>query len=514
MAILAVDGTSVAFAEPTLDRRVFWTGNGPFSATGCSEPSYDVSSPFSSSGAAHDGTEFEAAPKEGREPAPIGSYGISGSYAGSRDPETYRVESWSLDSSFSGQLPEGSVSGKITDYWPGPNNPEDPNVGRPSFSCGYEYAAFNTGCYAAYEATIQTPNGPVHETGYVTVDLRWNSTNGEETFYAEFHRESGGGAQVGCDGGGGAPPPPPADGDGGGDGPPGAGGGGCDVGGPGLALDFIGAVARGSRLVPGAGAIMGLVDLACSFTGPDDSNRAAKFACRGLGVASVGLGIAAIATSWTLVGGAVGAVASIGTGVAGAFACAHDPPDPNFTTIARPNVQKFQLDAEGRRAPRPVREALVAFGQNAFRIAATADASLRCQDRAAGAKNAGDGSWEARQRACASKYAAQVAKLLAGDKELRKRLGRTVRRAGIKAPRVTTETIRGASASIRRRMRRTLRRKGWTTAQIEFIDRRAAKGLRSIEVPRDVFDWVDGPAVMRALDRGARGFRQISAQYK
>ena len=262
------------------------------------------------------------------------------------------------------------------------------------------------------------------------------------------------------------------------------------------------------------GIVFGVGDLACTLTEDHTgSSKVAQYACVHLASTGVGLGVAAVFATPTLVGAAILGTAGLMSGVASTFACAVDPPDPNYDRIAHPNPPDFKLSAG---LPRRVDEALTGFGRNLVRVQATGGALMHCINRAAGARLAGDAVWERRQRECASSYAAKLARLMIAGKELRHGLVRALRSEDIPNPRITKATLQDHARQIRRKTRGTLKRWDVTDAEIEFVEKQLPETLDFVkrQLPGRAFSFIDGKDAMTALDRAAKGFRQISDDYK
>ena len=165
----------------------------------------------------------------------------------------------------------------------------------------------------------------------------------------------------------------------------------------------------------GAGLYFGGLGLLCTFIGTPklDSPVYAESACGALSSSAVVLGA----------GGLVGAFSGLGTipslvvsaagfldGVAGEFACDHDPVDHNFHKLAHPTVRSIPIPATWKMSKRD--HAALSFAlQNAAAIYAYGAATSECINRAAGAKAARATTWMRAQYRCAARYAAILAGL-------------------------------------------------------------------------------------------------------
>ena len=225
-------------------------------------------------------------------------------------------------------------------------------------------------------------------------------------------------------------------------------------------------------------------------------------------------GVLALPNVWNPFGWASGAV-SLLSGAGSFVSCQFDPPDPNFTVIARPDVDPLipPIPNDNKWGPAPVRNAMTALNMNAARIVATGEAMIHCIERAAGAKEAENAYWEARQRRCASEYAAQVAKLYTNQKNIRTWVLRALRDAGVRSRTLTTEQLRAQLPKIRSTTNDVLSQAGATQAQINFVNAHLREAVYSVEGPGSIFNAIISPKVRGYLDNAATGFNRIARRY-
>ena len=165
----------------------------------------------------------------------------------------------------------------------------------------------------------------------------------------------------------------------------------------------------------------------CGVT-QEESDLNAHAACTAFGGASTALGVASLANVWNIAGW-VGFGMSAFTGIVSSVACDHDPPDPNFTTIAQPHVMPpltagLKLKGKRKKLVKPVR----ALDENARSLFAVGEALTLCMNRATGAEQAFNSEWASKQHRCASDYANQVARLYTTQKRLRVAMVRALRK--------------------------------------------------------------------------------------
>lgn len=259
----------------------------------------------------------------------------------------------------------------------------------------------------------------------------------------------------------------------------------------------------------------GIVDAVCDVTDTGPSDPLLHGACGGLSGASVGLGIAGVVNIWNpggwlaLGGGAL-------TGLTGHIVCDIDPPDPNFTVIAKPHKPDPLIPPipdDNKWGSEPVRNAMTALNTNAARSVVTAEAMVHCIERAAGAKQAGNAYWEARQRQCASDYAAQLAQLYTNQKSIRTWLLRALQDWGVRSRTLTTEQIRAQLPKIRSTMNDLLSQVGASHVQINFVNAHLREAVYSVEGPGSIFNAIISPKMRGYLDDAATGFNRIARSY-
>lgn len=149
---------------------------------------------------------------------------------------------------------------------------------------------------------------------------------------------------------------------------------------------------------------------------------------------------------------------------------ANDPPDPNYKEVSTPaRFRVPKLTAAGRSGRRTA-SALNALLQNFSDQASMAGALTHAFERTQGAAQAGDRTWEAKQRSAASLYATGLANLIRGRAGLAAHLRTALRATGERTISVNRSAARRAQRRIgtdglSRSLSRTLARGGLTPSQ-------------------------------------------------
>jgi hypothetical protein len=220
--------------------------------------------------------------------------------------------------------------------------------------------------------------------------------------------------------------------------------------------------------------------------------------------------VGAIVSSWTGLGLVTLGPASLVTGVASWASCLVDPPDKSFRTIAKPVVPALPISQiEGLTAKQV---ALVkATARSALEIAVVAEAMKKCIDRAAGAAEAGDETWERRQRGCASSYARRLAALYRAQLKQRKALVDALRTARVANTTVSRSQVTQSLKALPIKQA-DLKKLGITNAQLQFIAAAAARRGWPV-APGSIFDAIAGAKTLSALRSAAKAFDAIAKTY-
>ncbi len=127
---------------------------------------------------------------------------------------------------------------------------------------------------------------------------------------------------------------------------------------------------------------------------------------------------------------------------------ANDPPDPNFTLIAQPSTYTFPLITADAGADPAVVDTLNAWLINLAQTVAYGQALVTSINRAQGAFESGDTTWETNQIQAAHQYALQLAALLKRQPPLRAQLASAWSGAGYPTITVTPNDVYNFEADL------------------------------------------------------------------
>lgn len=263
------------------------------------------------------------------------------------------------------------------------------------------------------------------------------------------------------------------------------------------------------------GAAVGALSLGCALTGPaqPESSTFAEGACGALSGASITLGAGALFTSPTLIGGVLLGGASLLTGFFGSLACSGDPPATAYARVATPSFHL--IGPRSRPGLTTAQSTLLAEVRNSMaKLRGYGRALALCVDRASGAEAAHDLRWERRQRSCAAADARRVAALYRAQIPLRHRIHQALAASGFRNGEVDVPQMISALRHPTKRVRRLLGRSGLTGPQISFVEQEAGHLRLAGKLPRTMLDAVDGPEIVTALRKGAKGFEVLAARQR
>jgi len=127
---------------------------------------------------------------------------------------------------------------------------------------------------------------------------------------------------------------------------------------------------------------------------------------------------------------------------------ADDPPDSNFKVIAQPITPSLPSITAQDGVPQELADAHNALMSNRLQIIGLSTALLTSIERAQGAANAGDASWETRQTEMAAQYASDVANLLSAQPALLANVEGAWESAGLPDLQFTTDDVRDFQAEV------------------------------------------------------------------
>jgi hypothetical protein len=188
-------------------------------------------------------------------------------------------------------------------------------------------------------------------------------------------------------------------------------------------------------------------------------------------------------------------------------ALAHDPPDPHFTSVARPTPFVWVLTTSGGGKAPPTIDAFNALFLNESQAIAVAEAIVTSINRASGAAAAGDAYWKGQQELAIATYSAQLAALLGAQGALRANVQAALRAEGA-ADTVSLADAAAFTAGVARNglpslVRQILVASGVDSATLARITHRTAK-WNPQSIAGDVVAGMTDPALLDGLQGAAQ----------
>jgi hypothetical protein len=137
-----------------------------------------------------------------------------------------------------------------------------------------------------------------------------------------------------------------------------------------------------------------------------------------------------------------------------------------------------------------------------------------CEERAAGAQQAGDRPWVKRQRACAARYAARLAGLYRAQIPLRRSMVRHAPDLGLRNRRTSRADAIAALSRLTDRQRTAMTDAGLPADTLAVAQMLTPAMGAKLKIPDRLYKALGGRTVVQALRRAGNGFDGVAAGYE